>query len=90
MRLKFANNLQFISCGRVPCGGGLLVVTGDVYPRRRATAQAETTFDRSGDLRSEIKDNLSTGNQTTIWGPTDDAKAVYTVCMAQHGYRAEK
>jgi hypothetical protein len=38
--------------------------------------------------RSEINANLSTGNQTTTWGPTEDAITVYTVCMAQHGYRA--
>jgi hypothetical protein len=40
--------------------------------------------------RGEIKDNLSTGDQTTIWGPTEDAITVYTGCMAQHGYRAAK
>jgi hypothetical protein len=40
--------------------------------------------------RDEIKDSLSTGNQTTIWGPTEDAIAIYTGCMAQHGYRAGK
>jgi hypothetical protein len=40
--------------------------------------------------RGEIKNNLSTDNQTTIHGPTEDATAVYTVCMAQKGYRAEK
>jgi hypothetical protein len=40
--------------------------------------------------RGEIKKNLSTDNQTTIHGPTEDATAVYTVCMAQKGYRAEK
>ena len=38
--------------------------------------------------RVEIKTNLSIGNQTTTWGPTEDAITVYTVCMAQHGYRA--
>jgi hypothetical protein len=40
--------------------------------------------------RAEIKDNLSTGDQTTIWGPTDDATTVYTGCMAQHGYSVAK
>jgi hypothetical protein len=40
--------------------------------------------------RDEIKDSLSTGNQTTIWGPTEDAIAIYTGCMAQHGCRAGK
>jgi hypothetical protein len=40
--------------------------------------------------RDEIKDSLSTGNQTTIWGPTEDAITVYTGCMAQLGYRAGK
>src|SRR5215470_10018476 len=40
--------------------------------------------------RAEIKDNLSAANQTTTWGgPTDDAVAVYTGCMARHGYKAE-
>ena len=39
---------------------------------------------------SEIKDSLSTGNQTTIWGPTEDAITVYAGCVAQHGYRAGK
>ena len=38
--------------------------------------------------RGEIKTNLSTGNQTTTWGPTEDAITVYTGCMARHGYRA--
>jgi hypothetical protein len=37
--------------------------------------------------RAEIKDNLSTANQTTTWGgPTEDAITVYTSCMARHGY----
>ena len=40
--------------------------------------------------RAEIKDNLSTANQTTTWGgPTEDAITVYTGCMARHGYSAE-
>src|SRR5262249_24998566 len=39
--------------------------------------------------RGEIKNNLSTANQTTTGGPTEDAIAVYTVCMAQKGYRAK-
>ena len=33
--------------------------------------------------QGEIKKNLSTDNQTTIQGPSEDAIAVYTVCMAQ-------
>ena len=40
--------------------------------------------------QGEIKKNLSTDNQMTIQGPTEDAIAVYTVCMAQKGYRAAK
>ena len=36
--------------------------------------------------QGEIKKNLSTDNQTTIQGPSEDAIAVYTVCMAQKGY----
>jgi hypothetical protein len=40
--------------------------------------------------RGEINVNLATGDQTTIWGPTEDAITVYTVCMAQRGYRAAK
>jgi hypothetical protein len=40
--------------------------------------------------QGEIKNNLSTANQTTIRGPTEDAIAVYTGCMAQKGYRASK
>jgi hypothetical protein len=40
--------------------------------------------------RAEIEDNLSTDNQRTIWGPTEDAITVYTGCMAQYGYRAGK
>ena len=38
--------------------------------------------------RGEINVSLATGNQTTTWGPTEDAITVYTVCTAQHGYRA--
>jgi hypothetical protein len=38
----------------------------------------------------EIKANLSTGNQMTIWGPTEDAITLYTECMVQHGYRVAK
>ena len=43
-----------------------------------------------GICRAEIKDNLSTANQTTTWWgePTEDAITVYTGCMARHGYRA--
>ena len=33
--------------------------------------------------QGEIKQNLSTDNQTTIQGPSEDAIAVYTVCMAR-------
>jgi len=40
--------------------------------------------------RGEIKNNLSTDNQTTIQGPSEDGIAVYTVCMAQKGYRAAR
>jgi len=39
--------------------------------------------------RDEIKKDLSTGNQTTTWGPTDDAKIVYTGCMVQQGYKVK-
>jgi hypothetical protein len=38
----------------------------------------------------EIKANLATSNQTTIWGPTEDARTIYTECMVQHGYRLAK
>jgi hypothetical protein len=37
--------------------------------------------------RGEVKDNLSADNQTTSRGPTEDAIAVYTGCMARRGYR---
>jgi hypothetical protein len=37
--------------------------------------------------RDEIKQNLSTANQMTIRGPTEDAVAVYTACTAQKGYK---
>lgn len=40
--------------------------------------------------RDEIKENLSTGDQATTWGPTEDAITVYTACMAQHGYSVAK
>ena len=36
--------------------------------------------------QDEIKRNLSTDNQTTIWGPTEDAITVYNHCMAERGY----
>jgi hypothetical protein len=37
--------------------------------------------------QDEIKRNLSIDNQTTIWGPTEDAITVYNACMAEHGYK---
>jgi hypothetical protein len=37
--------------------------------------------------QDEIKRNLSVDNQTTIWGPTEDAITVYNGCMAAHGYK---
>ena len=37
--------------------------------------------------QDEIKRNLSIDNQTTIWGPTEDAITVYNRCMAEHGYK---
>jgi hypothetical protein len=40
--------------------------------------------------QGEIKANLSAGNQTTIWGPTEDAITVYTGCMARRGYMVVK
>ena len=39
--------------------------------------------------RGEIKSNLSTGNQTTALGPTEDVIAVYTGCMAQPAIRLQ-
>jgi hypothetical protein len=53
-----------------------------VDPKQLSTDQAM--------CQGEIKDNLSTGNQITIWGPTEDAIAVYTGCMAQHDYKVAK
>jgi hypothetical protein len=40
--------------------------------------------------RGEIKNNLSAGSQTTMWGPTEDAITVYSGCMAQRGYKTSK
>jgi hypothetical protein len=37
--------------------------------------------------QDEIKRNLAADNQTTIWGPTEDAITVYNGCMAEHGYK---
>jgi hypothetical protein len=37
--------------------------------------------------QDEIKRNLSIDNQTTIFGPTEDAITVYDRCMAEHGYK---
>ena len=37
--------------------------------------------------QDEIKRNLSVDNQTTAWGPTEDAITVYNRCMAAHGYK---
>jgi hypothetical protein len=37
--------------------------------------------------QDEIKRNLSIDNQTTIFGPTEDAITVYNGCMAAHGYK---
>jgi hypothetical protein len=55
----------------------------------RALDQKQLLIDEAI-CQGEIKDNLPTSNQTTIRGPTEDAIAVYTVCMAQKGYRAAK
>jgi hypothetical protein len=40
--------------------------------------------------REEIKDNLSTKNEATIWGSTEDEITIYSECMARHGYRVVK
>jgi len=40
--------------------------------------------------QAEIKANLSVTNQTTILGPTEDARTIYVGCMARHGYTAAK
>jgi hypothetical protein len=37
--------------------------------------------------KDEIKANLVTSDQATMWGPTEDARTVYIGCMARHGYR---
>ena len=50
---------------------------------------AEIAADRSI-CQDEIRANLAANNQTTIWGPTEDAKSIYTECMVRHGYRLEK
>jgi hypothetical protein len=38
----------------------------------------------------EVKANVATSNQTTIWGPTEDARTVYVGCMVRHGYTPAK
>jgi hypothetical protein len=50
---------------------------------------AELSNDRAI-CEDEIKGNLAASNQTTIWGPTEDAKSIYTECMVRHGYRLGK
>ena len=50
------------------------------------TLSAELSSDRAI-CEDEIKANLAASNQTTIWGPTEDAKTIYTECMVRHGYR---
>jgi hypothetical protein len=50
---------------------------------------AELSNDRAI-CEDEIKANLAASNQTTIWGPTEDAKSIYTECMVRHGYRPGK
>jgi len=36
----------------------------------------------------EINVNLAAGNQANIWGPTEDAKTIFTGCMVRQGYTA--
>jgi hypothetical protein len=50
------------------------------------TLSAELATDRAI-CEDEIKANLAASNQATIWGPTEDAKSIYTECMVRHGYR---
>jgi len=50
------------------------------------TLSAELASDRAG-CEDEIRTNLAASNQRTIWGPTEDAKSIYTECMIRHGYR---
>jgi hypothetical protein len=56
---------------------------------KRAIDLKQLSSDRAI-CEAEIKTNLSTSNQTTIWGPTEDARTVYVGCMARHGYTAAK
>ena len=80
----------YILFGVVPCLAAVgCAALPEKYTRvdRRALDPKELSTDQAI-CRGEIKTNLSTGNQTTTWGPTEDAITVYTVCMAQHGYRA--
>ncbi len=55
----------------------------------RPVDQRQLLIDETN-CRGEINNNLSTANQTTIQGPTEDAVAVYNICMAQKGYTAGK
>jgi len=57
-------------------------------PQNFIPIDERATFDKaqlSADqaiCQDEIKRNLSIDNQTTIWGPTEDAITVYNGCMA--------
>jgi hypothetical protein len=70
----------------MPCCGGCASLPaawtrGDerqADPKQLSTDQAT--------CQGEIKANLATSNQMTIWGPTEDARTVYVGCMARHGY----
>jgi len=72
-------------CGALP-EGWTSVEKPHMDPNRLS---AEILSTRAA-CEDEIKANLAASNQTTIWGPTEDAKSIYTECMVRHGYRLGK
>ena len=85
------NLLAVILC--LAAGGCVALPQGWTPVNKRQIDPKQLSRELSTDraiCEDEIKANLAASNQTTIWGPTEDAKSVYTECMVRHGYRLGK
>jgi hypothetical protein len=96
MGQKFFSTTLRLGHGRLHNIGAVLCLAAAgcaTLPQNFIPIDERASFDKaqlSADqaiCQDEIKRNLSIDNQTTIWGPTEDAITIYNGCMAAHGYK---
>jgi hypothetical protein len=87
-QLRLANSLKLLAVVFCLAAAGCASLSG-AWTRAdgRKVDLNQLSIDRTV-CEDEVKANLTTSNQTTIWGPTEDARTVYARCMVRLGYTA--